>query len=57
MQVTSTTFSAEGPALRVDCAHATNELGQIVRNAPDSPGSSSVATLPGSQVCTDHGRG
>jgi hypothetical protein len=26
-------------------------------NSTDSPGSSSVATVPGSQVCTDHGSG
>ena len=52
-QLTAAARACEGPALSIDGPDIADELPKVMRKAADSPGSASVATVPGTQVCTD----
>ena len=57
LQVTATTLSTKRPAASVDCADACHELSEVMGERNSGTGVVSVATMPGSHVCTAHGSG
>lgn len=56
-QHSSTTGTGEPPAAGLDRAYGTDEDGKVGREAGRLPAARSVATTPGTQVCTDQGSG